>query len=24
MRAAGHDDFSIIFSPEGVPQIKVK
>jgi hypothetical protein len=24
MRAAGHDDFSIIFSPEGIPQIKVK
>lgn len=24
MRTAGHDDFSIIFSPEGVPQIKLK
>ena len=24
MKAAGHNDFSIIFSPEGVPQIKIK
>jgi hypothetical protein len=24
MKAAGHDSFSIVFSPEGVPQIKVK
>lgn len=24
MKAAGHSDFSIIFSPEGVPQIKIK
>lgn len=24
MRAAGHHDFSIIFTPEGVPQIKMK
>lgn len=24
MRTAGHDDFSIIFSPEGVPQIRLK
>ena len=24
MRSAGHDSFSIVFSPEGVPQIKIK
>ena len=24
MRAAGHKDFAIIFTPEGVPQIKLK